>query len=80
VANRNEFVWFFPISVIAALVMLFTKPSSIEQMRKIYRYVAGCGLVSTAIVLVFFLEILWQLSQMDEEMRAFVGIHLGIDF
>ena len=80
VANRNEFVWFFPISVIAALVMLFTKPTSIQQMKKIYKYVAGCGLASTVIIVVFFLQLVWQLIQMDPEMREFVGIHYGMDF
>lgn len=80
VANRNEFVWFFPISVIAALIMLFTKPASLAQMKKIYGWVAGCGLVSTLIVVIFFLEVLWQLVQMDSEMRQFVGIHVGMDF
>ena len=80
VANRNEFVWFFPIALIAALVLLFTKPTSLAQMKKIYRYVVGCGLASTAIVVIFFLQVIWQLMQMDPEMREFVGIHLGIDF
>lgn len=80
VANRNEFVWLFPISVIAALVMLFTKPASIAQMKKIYRYVAGCGIASTVIVSIFILQVVWQLMQMDSEMRQFVGIHLGLDF
>jgi len=80
VANRNEFVWFFPISAIAALVLLFTKPTSRAQMKKIYLYVTGCGIVSTLIVVIFFLEVLWQLFQLDEETRQFVGIHLGMDF
>jgi len=80
VANRNEFVWLFPISVIAALVMLFTKPASVAHMKKIYRYVAGCGIASTLIVSIFILQVIWQLMQMDSEMRQFVGIHLGLDF
>jgi hypothetical protein len=80
VANRNEFVWFFPVAAIAALVLLFTKPTSVAQMKKMYLYVTGCGLASTAIVVLFFLKVLWILAQMDEESREFVGFHLGIDF
>jgi hypothetical protein len=49
-------------------------------MKKIYLYVTGCGIVSTLIVVIFFLEVLWQLFQLDEETRQFVGIHLGMDF
>lgn len=79
-ANRYEYVWFFPISMIAALVMLFTKPTSIEQMKKFYKYVAGCGVAATSIVVFFIAYLFWQLSQFDSELIKYVGIDMGIDF